>query len=46
MWNKIDVGGRMVICRNKNDGNLLVHSPVERTPELAGKYRTNHSMFE
>lgn len=33
MWNKIDVGGRSVICR-VGDGSLLVHSPVEHSTEL------------
>jgi hypothetical protein len=34
IWNKIDVGGRSVICR-VSDGTLLVHSPVEWTEDLA-----------
>ena len=33
VWNSIDVGGRSVIARMP-DGTLLVHSPVEWTPEL------------
>ena len=33
-WNKIDVGGRSLICR-MTDGSLLVHSPVEWTEQLA-----------
>ena len=32
-WNKIDVGGRSVICR-VGDGQLLVHSPVEWNENL------------
>ena len=33
VWNSIDVGGRSVIARMP-DGTLLVHSPIEWTPEL------------
>lgn len=33
VWNKIDVGGKSVICR-MNDGSLLVHSPINHTVEL------------
>jgi hypothetical protein len=32
-WNKIDVGGRSVVCR-VGDGKLLVHSPVQWTKSL------------
>jgi hypothetical protein len=32
-WNKIDVGGRSVVCR-VGDGSLFVHSPVEHTADL------------
>jgi Domain of unknown function (DUF4336) len=34
VWNKIDVGGRMLIAR-ASDGSLLVHSPIEWTQSLS-----------
>ena len=33
LWNGIDVGGRMVVCR-MGDGTLLVHSPVDLDDSL------------
>lgn len=42
VWNSIDVGGRSFICRitaGKNAGGLLVHSPVDLTPELAAELK-------
>ena len=38
VWNGIDVGGRMTVARVGDD--LMVHSPVEWTPELGDALRS------